>query len=67
MLPLSSLTCYGDAGMLSFDSLSKTDVVLSSTEAEDLEAVARTIVEATSWMYWWTFAAKFMMLSGSED
>ena len=53
--------------MLSFDSLSKTDVVLSSTEAEDLEAVARTIVEATSWMYWWTFAAKFMMLSGSED
>ena len=40
----------GLAGMRFFENLDKTDVVLSSTEAEDLEVAARTIVEWTSWM-----------------
>ena len=38
------------AGMRSFDNLNKTDVILSSSEAEDLEAAVRSNVEATFWM-----------------
>ena len=35
-------------GLRSFDNLNKTDVIWSSTEAEDMEATARSIVEAIS-------------------
>ena len=34
----------------SFENLNKTDVILSSSETEDFEAVVRSIIEATSWM-----------------
>ena len=40
------------AGMLSLDNLNKTGVILSSSEAEDLEVAVLSIVEATSWMDW---------------
>ena len=46
-------------GVKLFDNLNDTAVVLSSTEAEDLEA--------TSWMDWWTFVARSMTLSSSGD
>ena len=55
------------ANMRSYDNLSKTNVVLSSSEVEDFEAAARSVVEVTSWMDWWMFAAKSMALRGSED
>ena len=55
------------AGMSSFDDLAKTNVVLSSSEAEDLEVASRSIVETTSWMDWWTFSAKSMALWTSEE
>ena len=58
-----SVTELGD--LKSYENL-KTDVILSSTEAEDLEPAART-VEATSWMDWWTFATRSMTLCGSID
>ena len=54
-------------GMKSFDSLSKTDVVLPSTEVEDLKVAVCTITEETSWMDWWMFATKSMVLSHSRD
>ena len=38
------------AGLLSFENLNNTDVIWSSTEAEDMEVALRSIVEATSWM-----------------
>ena len=38
--------------MISYDNMNTTDVVFSSTEVEDLEAAARTWLEATSWMDW---------------
>ena len=55
------------AGMRSYENLDKTDVILSCSEAKDLEAAAFTVEETTSWMDWWTFAAKSMALRGSED
>ena len=39
-------------GMHLFDNLNETDVVLLSSEAEELETAARTVLEATSWMDW---------------
>ena len=36
--------------MKSFDDLNKTDVVLSSTKAKDLEAAGWIIIGVTSWM-----------------
>ena len=36
-----------------WDNLNKADVILSSSEAEDMEATLKSIVEATSWMDWW--------------
>ena len=36
-----------------FDNLNKMDVIWSSTEAEEMEAALRSIVEAISWMDWW--------------
>ena len=38
--------------MESFDNLSKTDVVFSSSEVEDLETTARTLLEVPYWMDW---------------
>ena len=55
------------AGMRSFDNLAKTDIVLSSSEAEDLEAAVRSFVEATSWIDWWTFTAKSMALQSFQE
>ena len=54
-------------GMRSFDNLNKTDVILSSSEAEDMEAAMWSIVEATSWMDWWRFAMKSLALKYSSD
>ena len=48
------------AGMRSFENLNRMDVILSSSEAEDVEAAMRSIVEATSWMDWWMFSMKFL-------
>ena len=42
----------------SFDSLNRADVILSLSEAVDMEAAMRSIVEVTSWMDCWTFAMK---------
>ena len=47
------------ARIRSFDNLNKTDDFLSSFEAEE---AMQSIVEATSWMDWWTFAMKFLAL-----
>ena len=55
------------AGMWSFDNLDKTDVILSSSEAEDLKAAVSSIGEATFWMDWWTFAMKFISLNSSSE
>ena len=53
--------------MISFYNLNKTDVVIVASETEDLEATARTIMEATSWMDWWTYSAKSLALSDSSE
>ena len=45
----------------------KKTYVLSSAEAEDMEVAGCTVLETTSWVDWWMFAAKSMALSGSED
>ena len=42
------------AGLRSFDNLNKMDVIWSSLEAEEMEAALHSVVEATSWMDWWT-------------
>ena len=52
------------AGMHSFDNLNKTDVILSSSEAKDMEAAMRSIVEATSW---WSFVMKSLVLKSSSN
>ena len=59
-----SLICHVTevAGVQSFENLNKTDVILSSSEAEDLTAAVWSIVEATFWMDWWNFAMKLMAL-----
>ena len=48
--------------MKSFENLNKTDIVFFLSEVEDLEGAARTLQEVTSWMDWWTYAAKFLAL-----
>ena len=55
------------AGMCSYENLNKSDIFLFSFEVEDPKATAHTVVEATSWMDWWIFAAKSMGLRRSED
>ena len=55
------------AGMRSFENLRKTDVILSSLETKDMEATLRSIVEATSWMDWWTLSLKSMAFKSSSD
>ena len=54
-------------GLRSYDNLSKTDFILSSSEAEDMEVALRFIVETTSWMDWWTYAVKSLALQSSTD
>ena len=55
------------ARLRSFDNLNRTDVILSSSEAEDMEAAMQSIVEATTWMDWWTFAMKSLAFQSSSD
>ena len=55
------------AGLRSFDRLNLMDVIWSSTEAEEMEAALRSIVEATSWMDWWTYAMKSLSLRSTDD
>ena len=55
------------AGMHSFENLNKTDVIFSLSEAEDMEAAIRAIVETFSWMDWWTFSMKSLALKSSSD
>ena len=55
------------AGLHSFGNLNKTDIIWSSTEAEELEAALRSVVEATSWMDWWTYAMKSLSLKSTDD
>ena len=43
--------------MKSFDNLSRTDIIFSASNIEDLEAALRTLLEATSWLDWWMYAA----------
>ena len=38
--------------------LERNFVFFSFTKIKDLEATVRTLVEATSWMDWWVYAAK---------
>ena len=37
---------------------------MSSLKAGDLEPTTRTIIEAVSWMDWWTYSDKFHALHG---
>ena len=55
------------AGMRSFDNLNKTGIILSSSEAKDMEAAMRSIVEVTCWMDWWMFAMKSLALKSTSD
>ena len=55
------------AGLCSFDNLNKTDVTWSSLEAEDMEAALCSVVEATLWMDWWTYAMKSLSLKFTDD
>ena len=55
------------AGMHSLDNMAKRDMFLSFLVAEELLAAAQSIIEAPSWMDWWTFAAKSMILRFSEE
>ena len=53
--------------MKSFDNLCKTDEVISSSEIEDLEATARTLLETTSWLDWWMHTTKSLALCDKSD
>ena len=55
------------AGLCSWDNLNKTDSILSSAEAEDLEAALKSIVEAASWMDWWTYGMKTLALKSTTE
>ena len=55
------------AGLGSFDNVNKTDVIWSSMEAEEMEAALLSVVEATLWMYWWTYAMKCLSLKSTDD
>ena len=55
------------ASLRSFDILNRTNVIWSSCEAEDMEAAMHSIVEASSWMDWWTFAMQSLALQSSRD
>ena len=55
------------AGLRSFDILNRTDVIWSSSKAEDMEAAMRLLVEVSSLMDWWTLAVKSLALQSSGD
>ena len=55
------------AGLCWFDNLAETGMVLLSSEAEDLKAAVRSIVEDSTWMDWWTFIAKSTALQSSQE
>ena len=55
------------SGRYFFKNLVNKDVVLLSSEAEDLVTAIRSIIEATSWMNWWTFTVKFMAPRFSQE
>ena len=42
-------------------------MILSSSKAEETEAASQSIVKATSWMEWWTFAMKSLALQSTKD
>ena len=46
-------------GLPSYKNLNKTDVMWSYTEAKDMEA--------TSWMDWWIFVMKSLLLKSTKD
>ena len=48
-------------------SLNKTDKVFTSTEVEDVEAAARTLLEATSEIDWWFYAAKSLGMRDTSE
>ena len=50
------------AGLCTFDNLNKTNVIWSS-----MEAALQSIMEATMWMDWWTFAMKSLALKSTDD
>ena len=54
-------------GMCLFDNLPKTSVEFLAMVAEDLEAAARTIIEATLWIDWWIYSAKYLALLDSLE
>ena len=54
-------------GMKSFDKLIKKDIVFSSSKTKDLETVVRTLLEKTSWVDWWTYAAKSLAFRNKSD
>ena len=64
-----SLNCHVMelTGLRSFDNLNRTGAILSSSEAEDMEVAMWSVVEATSWMDWWAFTMKFLVLQSSSD
>ena len=53
---------YGMYVLIPFGNLNRTDTILSSSEAEDMQAAACSVVETTSWMDWWSFAMKSVAL-----
>ena len=55
------------AGVRFFENLNRMDVILFFYEAEDTKAAMWSILEATSWMDWWTFTIKSLALKSSSD
>ena len=57
------------AGLCLWDNLNKMDVIWTSVKAEDkdMELALKSNVEATSWMDWWTFAMKSLLLKSAKD
>ena len=53
--------------MCSFDNLNKTEVLFSASEVEELEAATRTVVEAMSFIDWWTQSPKSLALRDWSD
>ena len=69
MMKAKALNCHVTklAGLCRYENLNKTDIIWSSTKAEDMEAALKSFVEATSWMDWWTFAMKSLSLKSTKD
>ena len=50
-----------------YENLNEMVVILSLTEAEDMESAVHTVVEAAFWMDWWTLAARSISFPSSSD